>query len=86
MIFQRTERFKRMYEKLDSERQKAIKRAIKLMADNIYHSSLRVKRLQGTKGIWEASATIETRITFNWENDTIIFRNCGEHDKTLKSP
>ncbi len=86
MKFQRTERFKRMYKKLDSEQQNAIKKAISFMSDNIYHPSLRVKRIQGIKGIWEASATMGLRITFNWEGDTITFRNCGEHDKTLKNP
>lgn len=86
MIFQRTERFKRMYKKLDVERQNAIKKSLSLMSDNINHPSLRLKRIQGTKGIWEASATMGLRITFDWEGDTIILRNCGEHDKTLKNP
>ncbi|TEB08331.1 hypothetical protein Psch_01892 [Pelotomaculum schinkii] len=86
MNFQRSERFKRMYKKLDSEQQNAIKRALSLMSDNINHPSLRVKRIQGTKAIWEASATMGLRITFNWENDLIVLRNCGEHDKTLKNP
>ena len=86
MIFQRIERFKRMYKKLDLEQQNAIKRALSLMSDNIKHPSLRVKRIQGTKGIWEASATMGLRITFDWEGDTITLRNCGEHDKTLKNP
>ncbi|WP_245561105.1 hypothetical protein [Desulfoscipio gibsoniae] len=56
------------------------------MSDNIYHPSLRVKRIQGTKRIWEASATMGLRITFDWEEDVITLRNCGEHDKTLKNP
>lgn len=86
MRFQRTERFKRMYKKLDLDQQKAIKRALSLMSDNINHPSLRVKRIQGAKGIWEASATMGLRITFDREGDTIILRNCGEHDKTLKNP
>lgn len=86
MKFQRTERFKRMYKKMDPEQQKAVKRALVLMTDNIHHPSLRVKLVQGTKRIWEASATINLRITFYWEKDLIILRNCGEHDKTLKNP
>jgi mRNA-degrading endonuclease RelE of RelBE toxin-antitoxin system len=75
-----------MYQRLDSDQQKKIKRAINLMSDNIYHPSLRVKRIQGTKGIWEASATTGLRITFDWEGDTITLRNCGQHDETLKNP
>lgn len=86
MRFQRTERFKRQYKKLDSEQQNSIKKALRLMSDNIHHPSLRIKLVQGTKKIWEASATMDLRITFNWEEDLIILRNCGEHDKTLKYP
>lgn len=84
MRFQRTERFRRMYKKLDFNQQNNIKKALKLMTDNINHPSLRVKRVQGTNGIWEASATMDLRITFEWENDLIILRNCGEHDATIK--
>lgn len=84
MKFQRTARFKRVYEKLDPEQQNAVKKALRLMAENINHPSLRVKRIQGTKKIWEASATSSLRITFERENDLIILRNCGEHNKTLK--
>lgn len=86
MRFQRTERFKRMYKKLNSEQQNAIKRALSIISDNINHPSLRVKRIQGGKGIWEASATMGLRITFEWKDDIVTLRNCGEHDKTLKNP
>lgn len=86
MKFQRSERFKRMYKKLDPEQQNAIKKALRLMSDNINRPSLRVKRIQGTRGIWEASATMGLRITFNWDGDMIVLRNCGEHNRTLKKP
>lgn len=86
MKLQRTERFKRMYRQLGQGQQKAIQKALRLLAENIRHPSLRVKRVQGTKGIWEASATISLRITFQREKDLIILRNCGEHDETLKNP
>lgn len=86
MRFQRTERFKRMYKKLDLSQQNNIKKALKLMVENINHPSLRVKRVQGANGVWEASATMDLRITFEWENDLIVLKNCGEHDATLKRP
>ncbi|GAB6274730.1 MAG: hypothetical protein STSR0004_15950 [Peptococcaceae bacterium] len=86
MKFQRTERFKRMYKRLNSEQQKAIKKTLHLMSKNINHPSLRIKRIQGTKDIWEVSATMSLRLTFQKENDFIVLRNCGEHDKTLKKP
>jgi len=86
MIFQRTERFKRAYKKLDAGQRDAIKKALRLMAESINHPSLRIKRVQFTKDIWEASATMSLRITFSREGDAIILRNCGTHDKALKKP
>ncbi|MCL6447669.1 MAG: hypothetical protein K6U04_05870 [Armatimonadetes bacterium] len=86
MKFQRTERFKRMYRQLSPEQQKAVQKALCLLAENMRHPSLRVKRVQGTKGIWEASVTMSLRITFQREKDLIILRNCGEHNETLKNP
>ena len=86
MIFKRTERFKRAYKKLDPEQQSNIKKAILLMESNINHPSLRVKRIQGTTNIWESSASMSLRITFTRNNEAIILRNCGKHDRTLKKP
>jgi len=86
MRFARTERFKRMYKKLKPEKRNAIKKALKMMEQDLRHPSLRVKRIQGTDNIWEASATMNLRITFNRSGDMIVLRNCGEHDKTLKNP
>ena len=86
MKFQRTARFKRMYKKLGPKQREAVKKALRLMAENIRHPSLRVKRLQGTKKIWEASARNSLRITFERDNDLILLRNSSEDDKTLGNP
>lgn len=86
MRFERTERFKRMYKKLGAQQREQIKKALKLMATDMQHPSLRIKRVQGTRSIWEASASMHLRITFMWQGDLIVLRNCGEHDSTLKNP
>ncbi len=86
MTFRRTERFKRAYKKLDPKQQSRIKKAILAMDHNINHPSLRIKRIKGTADIWEASAGMSLRITFNRDDKGIILRNCGEHDGTLKKP
>jgi hypothetical protein len=75
-----------MYKKLDVQHRELVKKALKLTAADMQHPSLRVKRIQGSKSIWEASASIYLRITFSWQGDLIILRNCGEDDKTLKNP
>jgi len=86
MIFRMTERFRRAYKKLDPTKQSSIKKAILKMENNINHPSLRVKRIQSTPNIWEASADMKLRLTFSRVNQIITLRNCGEHDQTLKKP
>jgi len=82
--FERTERFRRAYLKLDGQQRQAVKEALRQMSTDINPPSLRVKKVQGTRDIWEAGASAGLRLTFTWAGDLIILRNCGEHDKTLK--
>lgn len=50
-----------------------------------YPKGLRVKKMQGHKGIWEASVDMSNRITFEYGNDEIILRANCNHD-ILKTP
>lgn len=86
MRFERAERFKRAYLKLDEQQRQAVKKALRLMSADIKHPSLRVRKVQGTKDVWEARASAGLRLIFTWTGELIILRNCGEHDKTLKQP
>jgi len=86
MFLERTERFKRAYEKLDEERRARVQKALRLLIEDSRHPSLQAKKMQGTAGIWEARAGISLRITFEMHRDTILLRNVGEHDETLKRP
>lgn len=88
MKIARTSRFKRSYKKLDDQSQKAIHNALITLIENFKHPSLRVKKMQGyhNPNVWEASANMDLRITFEIEKpDTLILRNCGHH-KTLDNP
>lgn len=85
MHLQRTSRFDTNYAKLDAQSQKAIKKALALMIQDLRHPSLRVKKMRGKEYIYEASANMDIRITFHFADaKTIVLRNCGHHDKTLK--
>jgi len=44
------------------------------------HPSLRVKRIQGTKHRWEGSITKNYRFTFQFIEDSVLFRTIGTHD------
>lgn len=46
-----------------------------------------MKKMEGWDYIFEAGANMDIRITFHFEKtDTIVLRNCGHHDRTLKNP
>ena len=82
-----TKRFKRSYKKLDQQSQETIKKALKQIEIDFTHSSLRIRKMEGYKDIWEASANMNLRITFTIEKpDLVILRNCGHHDETLSNP
>ncbi len=73
-------RFKRDYKKLTPRSQERINQAFLQMEKNLKHPSLVVKKVKGTKNIWEARASKSLRITFNLKGKTIILRTVGEHD------
>ncbi len=86
MLLESTERFKRAYKKLDPQKRRAVQKALGLMATDIRHPSLQVKKMQGAGGIWEARASISLRLTFEMHSDAVLLRNVGEHDETLERP
>ncbi|MDP9729346.1 cytotoxin (plasmid) [Alicyclobacillus sp. TC] len=82
-----SERFLENFKKLDMESQLVIRSAIRQLAKEPRHPSLRTKRIQGTKSVWEASANMDLRITWQYkEQGVILVRNCGHHDRTLRNP
>lgn len=78
-------RFKRDYKKLPSSPRERVKLALLQMEKDLKYPSLRVKKIKGTKNIWEARASESLRITFNLEGNIITLRTVGEHD-ILKRP
>lgn len=86
MNIRRTKRFTKAYHKLSREIQKKFNQKIKLFFENIRHPSLRVKKIQGTKNIWEGSIDSKYRFTFQITGNECIFRNIDNHDECLKNP
>ncbi|MBM3131004.1 MAG: hypothetical protein FJ009_20550 [Chloroflexi bacterium] len=81
-----TERFQRAYVNLDDDQIALVKKALRLLTSEPRHPSLRVRKMQGTTDIWEARASRSLRLTFELRGDTILLRNVGAHDETLKHP
>ncbi len=85
-----SKRFAKSYRCLSSQLQEQIEKTVHLLAaKNLgkpFHPSLRAKRVQGTTDIWEASVTMQHRLTFQIYQDTLYLRVVGDHDATLKRP
>ena len=86
MIVRFTQRFERCYVKLPIEIQKTFEAKLLLMQENMGHPSLRIKKMKGSKGIYEGSITMKYRFTFEFVEDGIILRNIGKHDAALDNP
>ena len=78
--YQFSKRFKKIYNNLPKEIQKAFDQKLQLFLKDISHPSLRVKRIQGTKNRWEGSITMKYRFTFEFLKDGVLFRAIGTHD------
>lgn len=81
-----TDRFRKAYAALDDPAASRVRRALEPMSSDLRHPGLRVKRMQGAEGIWEARAGDSIRITFEIDEDRLLLRNVGAHDATLRKP
>lgn len=79
-VYQFSQRFKKEYNKLPKEIQKAFDEKLALFLKEMSHPSLRVKRIQGTKNRWEGSITMKYRFTFEFLENGLLFRTIGTHD------
>ena len=78
--YQFTKKFKKEYQKLPREIQDNFDKKFSLLLEDIFHPSLRAKRIQGTKNRWEGSITMKYRFTFELHGNKAIFRTIGTHD------
>ena len=78
--YQFSKQFKKEYNKLPKEIQKAFDEKLPLFLKKMSHPSLRVKRIQGTKSRWEGSITMKYRFTFEFLENGLLFRAIGTHD------
>lgn len=86
MRFVITQRFADAYRTLPVTLQKKADKALRLLAENPAHPSLRLKKIQGVHGIWEARVDRACRMTLEIHPDQYLLRNIGKHDETLGNP
>jgi len=64
-----TERFRRSYDDAPPQIQRAIERRLTLLAENLRHPSLRAKKYDEARGIWQARVNRDWRFYFLIEAD-----------------
>lgn len=76
-----TEKIKKHFAKLNNNEKKQLKNKLELLSNNPMHPSLRTKRIQGTKDLFECSVNMDIRIIWFYEGDVlIILLDVGHHD------
>jgi mRNA interferase RelE/StbE len=87
MRFLTTEHFTKCYRDLPPAIQAQVDKQLSLLLENPKHPSLKIKKMQGTKGeIFEGRISKNYRFTFQIEGDTYILRKVGPHNRALKKP
>lgn len=79
MKFIFTLHFKKAYKRLSGDIRENFQKKLLLLAKDINHPSLRVKKLKGNE-VWAGSITMNYRFTFFKTKDAYIFINIGTHD------
>ena len=80
-----TKTFIRDYRYLPKEIQDATDKQPKILIENPRHPSLKLKKMNDPREIWEGRITASYRFTFQIEGDVYVLRRVGAHD-TLKNP
>jgi mRNA-degrading endonuclease RelE of RelBE toxin-antitoxin system len=90
--FKKTDRFIELLNSLPPEIKKSFAKALKLMEKDLKHPSLHIEKIKGSNGyfgggIFSIRITQKYRVTFEFlDENTILFRVIGSHDKVYKSP
>lgn len=76
-----TSRFQKHFKDLTVQEKKQLQNKLKLLVENPMHPSLRAKRIQGTRDLFECSVNMDIRIIWCYEgNKMIILIDVGHHD------
>ncbi len=80
-------RFKKAYRNLPEQLRQKVKKAMRLLAEDIRYPSLRTKPVQGASGVYEARVDRGCRMTYErLPGDALLMRVVGKHDEVLRNP
>ena len=77
--------FDKDYQSLPEKIQNLTNGKLRLLLQNPHHPSLRIKKMEDPREIWEGRITKNYRFTFQIKGDTYVLRRIGPHD-ILKTP
>lgn len=76
-----TPRFKKAYASLTLVEKNQFQKKMELFVSNYLHPSLRTKKIQGQKDLYESSINMDIRIIWFFENEElIVLVDIGHHD------
>ncbi|MDR1299628.1 MAG: type II toxin-antitoxin system RelE/ParE family toxin [Oscillospiraceae bacterium] len=76
-----TKAFEKDLKKLSGNEQRAVASKLRVLAQNPFHPSLRAKKVQGLKAVFECSVSMDIRILWSYKNDRLILLiDIGHHD------
>lgn len=67
-----TDRFKSAYKKLEKVEREAFERKLRIFVDNPMHQSLRVKKIQGSNGLFDFSVNMDIRVIWCWGINSLL--------------
>jgi mRNA-degrading endonuclease RelE of RelBE toxin-antitoxin system len=76
-----TDRFEGQYRALAESRKAKIDRQLEFLVENLRHPSLRAKKYDESRGIWQARVDRRYRFYFQIERDTYILLSVIPHPK-----
>ena len=76
-----TKAFTKALKKLSNNEQKIVGSKLKILAKDPFHPSLRTKKVQRLKGVFEASVNMDIRILWKYNGDRLLLLiDIGHHD------
>jgi mRNA interferase RelE/StbE len=83
----RIERFKKSVLELDEKTRAKLKKQLGHLMTDPRHSSFHVKKIKGTRSVFEARVNDFYRFTFEYgQNNEVILRVVGPHNAAIKKP
>lgn len=78
--------FKKVLKRKEKPIRDAVGECIRQLAENPKHPGLQTHKMKGKNGVWEAYVDAGNRVTFHWDDGTIVLRNNCNHDMLYRNP